>query len=212
MSVEALLRPPRGLAPGSIPIVAPVEGVVLRVVQESPGPIQPGAPILEIGDPRDLEIALELLTEQAARVADGAPVEIGGWGGEPVAGVVRRVEPSAFSKVSALGVEEQRVLVLVDPAGDRGRWGRLGDGWRVEGRVTVAQRDDAVKVPASGVFRAERGWAAFVVEGGRARLREVRVGAASADEVEVVSGVSEGERVVLRPTSELRDGARVRAR
>jgi HlyD family secretion protein len=211
-AVETLLAAPRTLAAGSLPVVSPVEGVVLRVRREDPGPIEAGTPILEVGDPGALEVALELLTEQAARVRPGAPVEVGGWGGDPVAGVVRRIEPSAFTKVSALGVEEQRVLVLVDPAGEGAPWAALGDGWRVEGRVVVAQRGDAVKVPASAAFRSERGWQAFVVEGGRARLRDVRIGATGADEVEIVSGIAGGERVILRPTSALGDGVRVRAR
>ncbi|BDG01436.1 efflux RND transporter periplasmic adaptor subunit [Anaeromyxobacter oryzae] len=212
IAVEALLASPSGRGPAQ-PLAAPAAGVVLRVVQESPGPVQAGTPVVEVGDPRDVEVALELLTEQASRVRPGAAVELVAWpGDEPLRGVVRRVEPSAFTKVSALGVEEQRVLVLVDPAGDRARWAPVADGWRIEGRVVVAERADAVKLPASSVVRGDRGWGTFVVEGGRARLRPIRLGASTADEVEVVSGVSPGERVVLRPTSAIEDGARVRTR
>jgi HlyD family secretion protein len=213
VAIEALLGAPRRAARGEAVLTAPESGVVLRVAQESPGPVQPGTPILEVGDPGNLEIALELLTEQASRVRAGAPVEIVGWGGDaPLRGVVRRIEPSAFTKVSALGVEEQRVLVLVDPAAGPGTWAPLGDGWRVEGRVEVYRAADAVQVPASSVFRAAEGWSAFVVSDGRARRRPVHVGAARGDEIEIVSGVEAGERLVLNPSSELRDGGRVRVR
>lgn len=213
IAVEALLGGARPAPNEAIGLRAPVAGVVLRVTQESPGPVQAGTAILEVGDPVDLEIALELLTEQASRVRPGAPVEIGGWGGDsPLSGIVRRVEPSAFTKVSALGVEEQRVLVLVDPAAPRDAWAPLRDGWRVEGRVAVAYRASAVKVPSSSVFRGDAGWATYVVEAGRARLRPVRIGAAGRDEVEILSGVAEGEHVVVHPSSALEDGARVRSR
>jgi HlyD family secretion protein len=213
LALQAQLEAPAGATSrGDVALTAPVSGVVLRVFQESPGPVQPGLAIVEVGDPRDLEVALELLTDQASRVCVGARVRLAAWGGEtPLEGVVRRVEPSAFTKVSALGVEEQRVLVLVDPAGPREAWAPLGDGWRVEGRVLAGERRGALVVPASSVFR-DRAWAVFVVEGGRARRREVRLGAASGDEVEVVEGVSEGERVVLSPSSEIADGGRVRVR
>lgn len=212
-AVEALLGVAGGARGGAIQVDAPVGGVVLRVLQESPGPVQAGTPLLEVGDPGDLEVALELLTEQAARVRPGAAVELGAWGGDrPLAGVVRRIEPSAFTKVSALGVEEQRVLLLVDPAGERRAWAPLGDGWRVEGRVAVTRREDALTVPPSALFRGEAGWSAFAIQAGRARLRPVQVGAAAPDAVEIVAGLAEGEQVVLRPTSELRDGARVRVR
>lgn len=213
VAAEAVLAAPRGAAGGAVPVASPVAGVVLRVVQESPGPVLAGTPLLEVGDPRDLEVALELLTEQASRVRAGAEVELTAWGGDaPLAGRVRRVEPSAFTKVSALGVEEQRVNVLVDPAGAAGAWSPLGDGWRVEGRVAVARRTDALRVPASSVFRADGGWAVYAVEGGRTRMRPVRLGALAATEVEIADGLAEGTPVVLRPGGALRDGARVRAR
>jgi HlyD family secretion protein len=213
VAIEALLAPPRTGARREVSLTAPAAGVVLRVPHESPGPVQPGEPILEVGDLADLEVALELLTEQASRVRAGAPVEIVAWGGDaPLRGVVRRVEPSAFTKVSALGVEEQRVLVLVEPCDGPAAWAPLGDGWRVEGRVEVYRAAEAVKARAGSVFRAADGWRAFVVSGGRARLRAVRVGAASGEEIEIVAGVEAGERLVLDPSSELRDGDRVRWR
>ncbi|GAO04236.1 efflux RND transporter periplasmic adaptor subunit [Anaeromyxobacter sp. PSR-1] len=213
VAAEAVLAAPRGAAGGAVPVASPVAGVVLRVVQESPGPVLAGTPVLEVGDPRELEVALELLTEQASRVRPGAEVELTAWGGDaPLAGRVRRVEPSAFTKVSALGVEEQRVNVLVDPAGAAGAWSALGDGWRVEGRVAVARRADALRVPASSVFRGDGGWAVYAVEGGRARLRPVQLGALAATEVEIAGGLADGTPVVLRPTGALHDGARVRAR
>jgi HlyD family secretion protein len=195
-----------------VAVTAPADGVVLRVFGGSAAPVHPGAPVLELGHPLDLEVALELPTAAALRVRRGARVEVGGHGGdEPLDGVVRWVEPSAFTAVGAGGVAEQRVLAIVDPAGEREAWAALGDGWAVEGRVLVRERRDALKVPASAVLR-DRGWTAYVVEDGRARRRAVRVGAMGDREVEIVAGIDEGERVVSSPPATLADGARVRAR
>ncbi|WP_242342543.1 efflux RND transporter periplasmic adaptor subunit [Anaeromyxobacter terrae] len=194
-----------------VPLRAPAEGRVLEVLRESEGPIAAGTPILELGDPRVLEVEVELLTTQAVRVAPAAPVEVVRWGGEGVlAGRVRRVEPSAFTKVSALGVEEQRVFVLVDPVGPG--WERLGDGFSVEARVVVAAREDALQVPASALFRSGDRWAVFVVEGGRARQREVTVAEQGEVAVAIASGLTPGERVVLHPTDAIADGTRVAPR
>jgi HlyD family secretion protein len=194
-----------------VPLRAPAEGRVLAVLRESEGPIAVGTPILEMGDCRALEVEVELLTTQAVRVATGARAEVVRWGGEGVlAGSVRRVEPAAFTKVSALGVEEQRVLVLVDPIGPG--WDRLGDGFSVEARIVVAAREDALKVPASALFRRGDRWAVFVVRDGRAGLREVTTAEQSDAEVAIASGIEPGERVVLHPTDAIEEGARVEAR
>ncbi|HSD18917.1 MAG TPA: HlyD family efflux transporter periplasmic adaptor subunit, partial [Anaeromyxobacter sp.] len=194
-----------------VPLRSPAEGRVLEVLRESEGPIAAGTPILELGDSRALEVEVELLTTQAVRVEPGARVEVVRWGGEGMlAGTVRRVEPAAFTKVSALGVEEQRVLVLVDPVGPG--WDRLGDGFSVEARIVVAAREDALKIPASALFRTGDRWAAFVVLGGRARLREVTTAEQGEAEVAIASGLAPGDRVVLHPTDAIEEGARVEAR
>ncbi len=191
---------------------SPASGLVLRLLRESEGPVAAGTPLLEVGDPAALEVELELLTTQAARVRPGAAVSLTGWGGAAaLPGRVRRVDPSAFTKVSALGVEEQRVHVVVDPA-PGGDWAGLRDGWAVEGAVVVAERADALKAPAGALFRAGEGWAVFAVEDGRARRRAVEVAERSAAEVAVVGGLSPDARLVLHPTDQVTEGARIRPR
>jgi HlyD family secretion protein len=190
---------------------SPASGRVLRVERESEGPVAAGAPILEVGDCSALEVELELLTTQAVRVRPGARAEIVRWGGEvPLAATVRRIDAAAYTKLSALGVEEQRVHAVLDPKGEG--WDRLGDGYSVEARVVVAERPDALLVPASALFREGARWATFVVAGGRARLRTVEIAEQGEGVVAVAAGLEAGERVVLYPTDALKDGVRVRAR
>jgi len=169
-----------------------------------------GAPLLEIGDPSRLELRVDLLTTEAVRVRPGARVEIIRWGGEgALAGLVRQVEPSAFTKVSALGIEEQRVYVLVDPVGGPG-WTPLGDGFAADARIVVSDRGDVLQVPAGALFRSDGAWAVFAVEEGRARLRKVQVGESSGDATEVTQGLVAGASVVLHPGDRIEDGKRVR--
>ena len=197
---------------------SPVGGRVLRVVEQSERVVPAGTPILEIGDPAQLEIVVEALSTDAVRVRPGLPVHLGGWGGEgTLPATVRLIEPAAFTKVSALGVEEQRVNVVADLVGSPGP---LGDGYRVEARIVTWSSEAVLKVPASALFRraggtaspSEPAWALFVVADGRARLRPVQPGHRTAAEAEIVSGVVAGERVALHPPNELRDGARVSIR
>ncbi|HVK00978.1 MAG TPA: efflux RND transporter periplasmic adaptor subunit [Gemmatimonadales bacterium] len=208
----ALMR----LGSGSVevlPVRAPARGHVLRVLQESEGVVQPGTPLLEIGDPEALEIVVDVLTTEAVGVREGAPVRIERWGGgEILRGHVHRVEPSAFTRLSALGVEEQRVNVVIDLDAMPDAAESLGDGYRVEVAITVLQRANRLLVPLGGVHRLDEGWAAFVVDGGRARLREVAIGGRNGSEAEVLKGLREGERVVLYPTDKVEDGVRVRER
>lgn len=194
----------------SLAVVSPVEGVVLRVHQESEGAVQPGAPLLEVGDPGRLEVVVDLLTTDAVQVSPGAPVTLQRWGGEPLTGRVRRVEPSAFTRLSSLGVEEQRVNVLIDPQGEG--WDALGDGFRVESKILVLETPEVTRVPASAVFRSGEGWAIFRVEDGRARLVEVEVGVRTPELVEVEAGVEPGDQVVIYPGDLVEDGVRVEAR
>jgi HlyD family secretion protein len=194
-------------------IRAPVRGRVLRVMQESEGVVQPGTPLLEIGDPAALEIVVDVLTTDAVGIRTGAPVRIERWGGDAtLAGRVTRVEPSAFTRLSALGVEEQRVNVVIGLNGPPASYAALGDGYRVEVGIVVWERAGRLLVPVGGVHRQGDGWAAYVVEAGRARLRSVRIGRRNGTDAEVLEGLREGERVVLYPTDNVEDGARVAER
>ncbi len=197
-------------ASAQMEVPAPVEGRVLRVIRESEGVVQMGAQIIEIGEPEALEIVVDVLTEDAVKIREGAPVSIVRWGGETsLAARVRLVEPSAFTKVSALGVEEQRVNVIIDLDEPYERWAALGDGYRVEAQITVLELDDVVKVPASAVFRTEDHHAAFVVAEGTVVETIVTVAETTGIETRVTNGLVEGEVVVTYPTDAIRDGVQV---
>lgn len=196
----------------TVDVVAPVSGVVLKRLRESESVVPAGDPLLEIGDPANIEIVADLLSTDAVRVSAGDTVLIEQWGGDrPLDARVRRIEPSGFMKISALGVEEQRVNViidLIDPAAAR----QLGDGYRVEIRVVTWQEQAALKVPIGALFRRDEQWAAFVVDNEVARLQTVQVGQRNDTEAQIVGGVTEGQTVVLHPPDTLREGARVRVR
>ncbi len=197
----------------TVSIRAPVAGRVLRVLQESESVVAQGAPVMEIGDPRDLEVVAELLSSDAARIAVGAPVVIDAWGeGPALQGRVRQVEPYGFLKVSALGVEEQRVNVIIDPVDPPAAWAAVGHGYRVEAAVTVWQAEAVVRAPVSALFRHQGQWAVFKVEGGRARLQPVEIGHNNGELAEVRSGLTPGVQVVLHPNQSISDGGRIRAR
>jgi HlyD family secretion protein len=193
-------------------VTAPVKGRVLKVMQESEGVVQPGASLLEVGDPAALEIVVDVLTSDAVRMRPGAKVVVERWGGEPLEARVRRIEPSAFTKLSALGVEEQRVNVRIGLAEPRSKWQALGDGFRVEVRIVVWESDDVLKLPTSAVFRHGGGWAVFVVEDGVARLRPIEIGERTARELQAVRGIEAGERVIVHPSDRVADGVRVKIR
>ncbi len=207
---EAVTRRDEGCC---ISVRAPVDGCVLRLVQESEAVIAAGAPLVEIGDPRDLEVVVDLLSRDAVRIREGAEVAIDEWGGAAaVKGRVRRIEPTGFTKVSALGIEEQRVNVIIDFTDPPERWRSLGHGYRVEAHIVVWQGEDALKVPVSALFRSGEDWAVFVVAEERARLRRVAVGHRNSVAAEVLDGLEEGERVVLYPSDRVSDGVAVTAR
>jgi HlyD family secretion protein len=195
-----------------IALPAPVAGSVVRRLVESATPVQAGQPLLEIGDPQAIEVISEVLTADAVRVSRGTPVLLTRWGGDaPLRGHVHVVEPGGFTKISALGVEEQRVLVVVtldEPASARRR---LGDGFRLEAEFIVWQSPDALSVPTAALFRDGARWAVYAVEKGRARLRHVELGRMGEDAAQVKDGLREGERVVLYPGDTVRDGRRVRS-
>ncbi|MCI4645950.1 MAG: HlyD family efflux transporter periplasmic adaptor subunit [Hyphomonadaceae bacterium] len=198
----------------AIPLEAPISGRILRVMQESETTIAPGQSILEIGDiSNDLEVIAELLSTDAVQVKAGDRVIIDNWGGDtPLNGTVERVEPWGFTKFSALGVEEQRVNTLIrftDPLEERAN---LGHGYRVEVKIVTWERDDALVVPSSALFRSGNGWAVFLAEGGRARLQPVDVDRNNGDVAAIKDGVSGGETVILYPGPGINDGSRVAER
>lgn len=198
----------------SVPLRAPVSGVILRLIQESETIIAAGAPILEIGDPSgDLEIVAELLSLDAVKVSAGDRVIIEKWGGDSdLEGVVKRVEPWGFTKFSALGVEEQRVNAIIDFTGDARAHGKLGHGFRVNVRAVVWENENALKAPASAIFRTGDEWTVFKVENGRARLTTIEIGQSNGLDTEITSGLSEGDDIILYPGNRLADGTGVKAR
>jgi len=202
-------------APGGrmITVVAPVDGVVLRRVRESEAIVGSGEPLIEIGNPSRIEVIADLLSTDAVRVRPGTDVLIEQWGGdEPLHARVRRVEPSGFMKVSALGVEEQRVNVVIDFADPAAVAKVLGDGYRVEVRIVVWRDENVLKAPVGSLFRRDAGWAAFVVDEGVAHLRPVELGQRNESEAQIVKGLSAGQTLVLHPPDTLTDGMRVTVR
>ena len=196
-----------------IPLRAPVSGRVLRVVRESEGPVSAGEPLIEIGDPAELEVVVELLSADAVRVEAGARAILEEWGGAgSLEARVRRVEPYGFTKVSALGIEEQRVNVILDINEPRERWQALGHGYRVEARIVLWEGNEVLKLPLSALFREGDGWAVFVVEGGMAKLRPVERGRHTGLEAVIVAGLEAGDAVVRYPSDRVEDGVRVVAR
>jgi HlyD family secretion protein len=193
---------------GAIAVRSPVTGRVLRVVQESERSVLAGSPVLEIGDPASLEVVIDLLSTDAVRVQPGAAIELDGGESRKLHARVRNVEPSAFTKISALGVEEQRVNVIGDFDGPPGR---LGDAFRVEAAITLWEGTGVLKVPASALFRRGDAWSVFAVDGGRARRRDVEIGHRNPAEAEVLRGLAAGEIVILHPSDRIKDGVRVRA-
>jgi HlyD family secretion protein len=209
----ALGQKERGTIGHHVDVLAPASGRVLRVHQKSAGVVQAGAPLLEVGDPDVLEVVVDLLSTDAVHVAAGTPVVLQGWGGDrPLSGRVRQVEPSAFTRPSALGVDEQRVNVIVALTAPREQWAALGDGYRIEARIVLWQASDVLKVPQGAVFRHGDGWAAFAVRDGVAHLVPIAIGHRGETEVEIVSGLSEGQSVAVHPGDRVKDGVRVESR
>jgi HlyD family secretion protein len=193
--------------------LAPVAGRVLRVFQKSAGPVAAGTPLVEVGDPAALEIAVDLLTTNAIQVRPGTKVMIQGWGGEgALAGRVRLIEPSGFTRPSALGVDEQRVNVIIAITDPPDRWAALGDGYRVETRLVLWQAADVLKAPQGAVFRHGNGWAVFRVEAGKAVLVPIEIGHRGDTEAEILSGLQPGVAVAVHPGDRVKQGARVEAR
>jgi len=194
-------------------IPAPINGRVLRVFQESAAVVTAGTQLLEIGDPLDLEIEIDVLSRDAVKIAPGADVFLEHWGGDKALnGEVRLVEPSGFTKISTLGVEEQRVNVIVDLVDPPHERRALGDGFRVEARIVVAEAENVLKAPVSALFRVGDDWAVFRVEDGVARQRIVKLGLQNGLEAEVIDGLAEGDQLVTHPADNITDGVRVTPR
>lgn len=193
-------------------VSAPITGTVLRVPAQSAGPVQPGAPLLELGDPSALEIVTEVLSADAVRISPGAKVALERWGGPALAAHVRRVEPSGFTRLSALGVEEQRVPVIVDLDEPREKWASLGDGYRVEARIVIEEKHAVLRAPIGAVFRHSDGWAVYAVREQRAKLVPVTLGAKSDVDVEIVQGLAERDVVVVHAGEKVKEGVKVTSR
>lgn len=201
-----------GVLKERVPITAPVSGRVLKVLRESEGVINAGTPLLELGDPAALEVAVDVLSFDAVQIAPQTPVELNRWGGETLQGTVRLVEPVGFTEISALGVEEQRVWVIVDISSNAEQWKNLGDGYRVEANFILWQGNDVRQVPNASLFRINDEWSLFVANDGYAELRMVKLGKRNGLYSQILEGVTEGEQVIQHPDNSLRDGVRVKAR
>jgi HlyD family secretion protein len=192
-------------------IRSPVSGKVLRVVQENEGVVNSGAPILEIGNPGDLEIVVDVLTSDAVLIQSGAEVSILRWGGnEPLKGRVRLVEPSGFTKISALGIEEQRVNVIIDIMSPLEKWMGLEDGFQLDAEIITFRSNNAIKLPASSLFKEGDQWSVYIFSNGRIRKRSVVISHRSGLEAMVEKGIEPGEKVVIYPGDSVKDGIRVK--
>jgi len=206
-------KPEKGKGEPQLVISAPTSGEVLRVFRRDAGMVAAGTNIVELGDPSFTEVVADVLTRDGVKIKPGARVTILRWGGgKRLRGHVDRVEPAAFERISALGVEEQRVNVIIRIDDERKQWAALGDGYRVEVSIVVWRGDKVLSVPASSVFRHKNGWAVFAVRGGEARRTPIEVGQRNPRQVQVKSGLSEGTEVVLHPSDRVSDGVKVRRR
>lgn len=213
----ARLIDPSSAAPQSdstccIQIRSPVAGRVLRILQESETIVQAGAPLIEIGDPQDLEVVAELLSTDAVQIKIGSPVRIDGWGGAPVQGRVTRVDPAGFVKISALGIEEQRVRTWIDFTDPPEAWSQLGHNYRVIVHVSIWQGGNVLTAPAGAFFRKGNDWAVFTIRDGRARSAIVTLGQRNNQIAQIISGLSEGDKVVLHPSDRISEGVAVAQR
>jgi HlyD family secretion protein len=194
-------------------VSTPTSGNVFRIYRESEGAVNIGEPLMEIGNSKNLEIRVEVLSSDAVKIKNGTAVFFKRWGGEgTLEGVVRVVEPSGFTKISSLGVEEQRVLIIADITSPPEMWRALGDGYRLEAHFVVWEAKDVLQVPASSLFRLGQGWAVFVEEKGKARQRIVEIGQRNGLTAEIISGLNEKEKVIAHPDDSVSNGIRIRAR
>jgi HlyD family secretion protein len=197
----------------NFPIYSPINGRVLRVLQESSAVVIPGTPLVELGDPGDLEVEIDVLSRDAVKIKPGDLVLLEHWGGQkPLEGRVRTIEPSGFTKISTLGVEEQRVWVIVDLEVPQEQRQTLGDGFRVEARIVIDEAKDALRVPSSSLFRIGDDYAVFRVDGEVVHEQKVKVGRQNGMEAEILGGLKHGDTIVLHPSDQIEDGVQVRQR
>lgn len=192
-----------------VEVRAPINGRVLRVLTESEQVVQAGTPLAELGDPADMEVEVDLLSRDAVGIGPGAEATVEGWGGPPIRAVVDRIDPAAVTKVSALGIEEQRVATVLKLTDPPQSWARLGHDFRVTARILTWRGDNLVAVPMGALFRRGADWAVFTAKDGAARLQVVELGARNSDVAEVKAGLAEGELVVLHPSDEVQDGGKI---
>ena len=196
-----------------VDIIAPINGSVLKIYHESEGVVNAGEPLIEVGNPRALEVEVDVLSADAVQIKKGMRVLFHRWGGEnPLEGLVRKVEPVGFTKISALGVEEQRVLVIADILSEPSLWERLGDRYRVEAQFILWEMQDVLQVPASALFRNEDSWWCYVLENGRAKLQKIEIGEKNGLVAQVLNGLALGETVILYPDDTIKEGRRVKVR
>ena len=210
ISARAALTGPEAPSSQVMEVTSPTPGVVTHLLQQSERPVAAGAQLVEIGDTGGLEASIEFLSQDAVKIRPGQPAEIYNWGGSrPIAAEVRRVEPQGFTKISALGVEEQRALVMLQFTGPASSWAGLAPGYRVWGRVFLRRSPSALLAPLGALVRVDGGWAVFRIEQGRARLHRVDVAAMTDQDAEIVQGLKTGDRVVVFPSDRVRDGVKV---
>lgn len=202
----------RGKSQDGMDVPSPVSGQILKLIQVSEGIVPAGAPLLEVGDPAALEIVVDVLTADAVRIHPGSEVSVERWGGPALTGRVRLIEPSAFTRLSALGVEEQRVNVVVDLVAPYAKWSALKDGYRVEARIVVWKEADVLVIPTSALFRREGAWMCFVVREGRAFETKLEIGQQNGAEAQVLSGAAVEDVVVEHPSDRVKNGVRVEVR
>jgi len=196
-----------------VPVLSPITGKILKVKRQCKGPVRTGEALLEVGDPTALEVEVDVLSADAVKIKPNMKVLFDRWGGEqPLEGIVRVIEPVGFTKISALGVEEQRVLIISDFTSPQKLWQRIGDGYRVEAQFILWQENDVLQIPASSLFRYKNGWAVFVMADGRALRRKVSVGQRNGLTAQILAGIKEGEAVINHPSDDVEHESKVTQR
>jgi len=197
----------------TVEVKSPVSGAVFRIYRESEGAVNVGEPLMDLGNSRDLEVRVEVLSSDAVKIQKGTDVLFKRWGkDEPLKGKVRLVEPAGFTKISSLGVEEQRVLVIVDITSPPEQWSMLGDGFLMEAHFVIWEGQNILQIPASALFRSGEKWSVFVVERGKARKRLVEIGRRNGLAAEILSGLKENDRVLAYPDDSISEGTKIRQR
>lgn len=197
----------------SVSVASPVNGIVFRIYRESEGAVNIGEPLMDLGDSRDLEVRVEVLSSDAVKIKKGTQVLFKRWGNdEPLTGEVRLIEPAGFTKISSLGVEEQRVLVLADITSSPEQWNVLGDGFRMEAHFIIWEGENILQIPASALFRQGKDWAVFAAENGRARKRVVEIGQRNGLAAQIISGLKENEQIIAYPDDSISEGTKIKQR